>query len=96
MINPPSFPKLTMMSPDGLLISSPGYKVGEQVNGMSAYQNTIIPPEGKEKTDQRIMGMGQTVFKRAQCISCHSGEAYTNNRIVSSKSSEQNLPVLWP
>jgi mono/diheme cytochrome c family protein len=85
MIKPPSFPKLTMMAPDGLFISSPGYKVGEQVNGMSAYQNAIIPPQAKEKPDPSIIGMGQTVFNRAQCITCHSGEAYTNHRIVSSQ-----------
>jgi hypothetical protein len=82
MIKPPSFPKLTMMSPDGLFISSPGYKVGEQVNGMAAYQNTIVPPEANARAERRMVELGATVFRRAQCISCHSGDAYTNHRIV--------------
>jgi hypothetical protein len=85
MIKPPSFPKLTMMAPDGLFISSPGYKAGEQVNGMSAYQNAILPPEGNVQADRRIMETGEAVFRKAQCISCHSGDAYTNHRIVSSQ-----------
>ncbi len=85
MIKPPSFPKLTLMAPDGLYISSPGYKVGEQVNGMSAYQNAIFPPKAEKPPDQKKLKLGQAVFKRAQCVSCHAGEAYTNHRIVSSK-----------
>lgn len=84
MIKPPSFPKLTMMAPDGLYISSPGYRVGEQVNGMAAYQNTIVPPAGNAQADRRMAEPGRTVFRQAQCITCHSGDAFTNHRIVSS------------
>lgn len=84
MIKPPSFPKLTLMAPDGLFISSSGYKVGEQVNAMAAYQNTILPPGNHGETDRSVLGVGQAVFKKAQCISCHAGEAYTNHRIVPS------------
>lgn len=84
MIKPPSFPNLTLMAPDGLFISSRGFKVGEQVNGMAAFQNTLVPPERREKTKADVLELGRTVFQRAQCISCHSGEAFTNNRVISS------------
>ncbi|WP_243633376.1 electron transport protein [Paenibacillus xerothermodurans] len=85
MIKPPSFPKLTMMAPDGLFISSPGFKVGEQVNAMAAYQNTIIPPRGTSATDATTLQQGERVFQRAQCLSCHSGAAFTNHRVVSAE-----------
>ncbi|GIP34722.1 hypothetical protein J2TS4_39320 [Paenibacillus sp. J2TS4] len=84
MIKPPSFPNLSLMAPDGLYISSRGFKVGEQVNGMAAYQNTLVPPDRKEKTNAEVLELGRTVFQRAQCISCHAGEAFTNNRVISS------------
>lgn len=85
MIKPPSFPKLTMMAPDGLYISSPGFRAGEQVNAMSAYQNTIMPPVKKDNAEENVIQAGETVFKRAQCISCHAGDAFTNHRIISSQ-----------
>ncbi len=85
MIKPPSFPKLTAVAPDGLVIGSPGYKVGEQLNAMAAYQNTITPPKHKEKVDSKRTVLGENVFKRASCITCHAGEAFTNNRVLTSK-----------
>lgn len=85
MIKPPSFPKLTMMAPDGVYISSPGYRAGEQVNAMAAYQNAIIPPVKKESAEANVIKAGETVFQRAQCIACHAGDAFTNHRIISSQ-----------
>jgi hypothetical protein len=83
VIKPPSFPKLTLMAPDGLFISSPGYKAGEQVYAMAAYQNAILPPAENRKSNSSVIAAGEAVFKKAQCISCHAGEAYTNHRILS-------------
>jgi hypothetical protein len=83
VIKPPSFPKITLMAPDGLFISSPGFRAGEQVYAMSAYQNAITPPM-KGDVQSKMMADGGVVFKRAKCISCHAGESFTNHKIVSS------------
>lgn len=84
VIKIPNFPKVSAIAPNGLYISSPGFKAGEQVNAMSAYQNTIRPPETdpKEISDAKTINLGAEVFKKAQCITCHAGDFYTNNRVM--------------
>jgi hypothetical protein len=84
VIKPPSFPKITLMAPDGLFISSPGFRAGEQVYAMSAYQNAITPPV-KGGVQSKMITDGGAVFRQAKCISCHAGESFTNHKIVSSK-----------
>lgn len=80
MVNPPQFPYVSLFSPNGTIVSSPGYKVGEQINAMSAYQNSLFPP--KQKKNKEKVTLGREVFERAGCISCHSGRAFTNNQII--------------
>ncbi|WP_139490374.1 electron transport protein [Brevibacillus dissolubilis] len=80
VIEPPNFPKVTLMAPDTMFLSSPGYKLGEQVNALSAWQNSLVPP--KPATKIAAEPLGEDVFTRAGCIKCHAGEAYTNNRII--------------
>lgn len=84
LIKPPTFPKLSLIAPDGVFASSKGYKVGEQVNSIAAWQNTLVPPPTKMKLDPNKVRVGEQVFKRADCISCHAGHAFTNNRIIPS------------
>ncbi|MGF7087710.1 mono/diheme cytochrome c family protein [Kroppenstedtia sanguinis] len=84
MVQSPSFPKLNLMAPDGLLISSPGFKVGEQVNAMSAWQNRLEPPPAKSKHDPQMMKEGRRLFQ-SKCMSCHAGRAFTNNRIMDAR-----------
>lgn len=84
VILPPSFPKATLIAPDGVIVSSPGSKVNEQNNAMSAWQNTLIPPKSPVKLDAVTAEMGKTVLKKAQCMTCHAGDYLTNNRIVPS------------
>lgn len=84
VILPPSFPKATLVAPDGLIVSSPGSKVNEQNNAMSAWQNTLVPPKPPIKLDEKSVELGKTVFRKAQCITCHAGGYLTNNRIVPS------------
>lgn len=86
LIKPPTFPKLSLIAPDGLFAGSKGYKVGEQVNSMAAWQNTILPPPARVILDQESVRLGERVFRRANCMECHTGEAYTNHRIISSRS----------
>jgi hypothetical protein len=82
LIKPPSFPKVNLLAPDGLFVSSPGYHVGEQVNAMSAWQNTLMPPKSLTGYPSKAIEEGRAVFQRAGCIRCHAGEGYTNNRII--------------
>ncbi|MFS0920845.1 electron transport protein [Brevibacillus centrosporus] len=84
MVKPPTFPNVSVMAPDGLYLSSPGYRVAEQVNGMAAWQNTLVPPQRLEKAPSKeTVEMGTNVFQRAGCITCHAGSAYTNHRVIS-------------
>lgn len=82
VILPPSFPKATLIAPDGLIVSSPGTKVNEQNNAMSAWQNALVVPAPKMTADAKAMELGKAVFQRASCITCHAGAAFTNNRII--------------
>jgi hypothetical protein len=82
VIKPPSFPKATLVAPDGLIVSSPGTKVNEQNNAMSAWQNTLVPPKPRIESNPEAGTLGRGVFQRAGCISCHAGDAFTNHRII--------------
>ncbi|MBU5442329.1 electron transport protein [Paenibacillus sp. MSJ-34] len=82
LIKLPSYPKLSLIAPDGLFASSPGYHVGEQVNAMSAWQNTIVPPPALISGKPGVLDEGRAVFVKEKCITCHSGSAYTNHKII--------------
>ncbi|MED4751882.1 electron transport protein [Brevibacillus choshinensis] len=82
VILPPSFPKATLIAPDGLIVSSPKTKVNEQNNAMSAWQNKLVPPKPPITADAATLEIGRDIFQRASCIKCHAGDFYTNNRIV--------------
>lgn len=81
-ILPPSFPKATPIAPDGVIVSSPGFKAGEQVNATSAWQNTLKPPKAPVALDPKKVSLGEKVFRRANCISCHAGPALTNHQVI--------------
>jgi hypothetical protein len=82
MVPTPNFPKMSYGSTVGMFTSSPGYKAWEQINAMSAWMNTLALPESPVKPDAQTMATGQEVFRKAQCISCHAGPYFTNNRII--------------
>ncbi|TMW71414.1 electron transport protein [Alteribacter natronophilus] len=83
MIRPPTFPKLSLYSPNGTVISSPGHRVGEQINAMSAFQNALRPPLKKNTEAASVNAdLGRDVFERANCLSCHAGEGYTNHSLI--------------
>ncbi len=84
LVPSPVYPKVSIVAPDGLFVSSPGFKIWEQINGIAAWQNTIIPPRPTRKIPSSdTLALGRTVFEQAGCISCHAGNSYTNNRVVS-------------
>ncbi|WP_246031829.1 di-heme oxidoredictase family protein [Salibacterium salarium] len=84
LVKLPTFPRVTLAAPDGLIVSSPGYKANEQNNAVSAYQNTLVPPKPDRAVSDAVIKQGRGVFKRAGCASCHAGRFKTNNKIIPS------------
>lgn len=82
VVLPASYPKGTLITPDGTLTSAPGYKVWQQNNAMSAWQDTIVPPRSRVVVDEAASHLGREVFGRAHCDTCHAGEFLTNHRII--------------
>lgn len=81
VIRMPGYPKGSPFMLDGLMANSPGMPVGEQLNGMSAWQNTLAPPPN-QTTDVASLQRGAAVFNRASCVECHSGRYFTNNDVI--------------
>jgi hypothetical protein len=77
----PGYPKGSLFILDGLMANSPGQQIGQQLNGMSAWQNTLAPPPSST-TDSAAIGYGAKVFEQANCVSCHSGPYFTNHHLV--------------
>jgi hypothetical protein len=81
VIRMPGYPKGSPFMLDGLMANSPGMPVGEQLNAMSAWQNTLAPPPN-QTTDVASLQRGAAVFNRAGCVECHSGRYFTNNDVI--------------
>lgn len=82
VIKMPSFPKGSLFILDGLMANSPGMPVAAQLNGLSAYQNSLAPPP-YQTTNPEGVTRGAKIFSDAGCVSCHSGRYFTNNHVVS-------------
>lgn len=82
VVRMPGYPKGSPFMLDGLMASSPGLPVGQQLNGMSAFQNTLAPPRNATEVDSDTLRQGAAVFTQANCVSCHSGRYFTNNRVM--------------
>jgi hypothetical protein len=85
VIKMPGYPKGSIFMLDGLMASSPGLPVAAQINGMSAYQNTLAPPPHEATSDRAVLQRGAAVFEKANCAQCHSGRYFTNHAVVSEK-----------
>ena len=90
IVLPPTYPKGTIISPDGTLTSSPGYTFWQQNNAMAAWQDTIIPPPVRISADTPTKNRGRQVFERAGCDTCHAGPFLTNNKIIPSSEIRTN------
>lgn len=77
----PTFPQAAHIATHSLLASVPGYPVWHHVTAMSAFQNSLLPPQSS-RLSETMAASGRAVFERAGCVQCHSGPAYTNNRIL--------------
>jgi len=78
----PTYPKASLIAPDGLWSSSPGMLVWQQVNAMSAWQNTLVPPPPATARSAALFDRGRAVFERAACDRCHTGPGFNNHRII--------------
>lgn len=83
VIKMPGYPKGSLFMIDGLMASSPGLPVGAQINGMSAYQNTLAPPPTEPTDHIEALQQGAAVFEKANCAQCHSGRYFTNHEVIS-------------
>jgi hypothetical protein len=77
----PGYPKGSIFILDGLMPNTPGLPVATQLNGLSAWQNTLSPPPSPSE-DKEAIRRGAKVFSKAGCSNCHSGPHFTNNRIL--------------
>jgi hypothetical protein len=84
VIRMPGYPQGSPFMLDGLMANSPGMPVGQQLNGLSAWQNTLAPPPSQPQ-DPQVLQQGAKVFSRAGCIECHSGPTFTNHRVISQR-----------
>jgi hypothetical protein len=78
----PTYPQGSLLSPDGLLASVEEETVWRSINAMSAFQNTLVPPRAPREFDAEVLARGAQIFANANCIDCHNGPAFTNNRIL--------------
>ncbi|HEY9873737.1 MAG TPA: hypothetical protein V6D12_09880 [Candidatus Obscuribacterales bacterium] len=81
VVRMPEYPQASPFMLDGLIANSPGYLFGEQLNGMSAWQNTLAPPPVKT-ADTDTLKRGAAIFNRAGCVECHSGRYFTNHEVI--------------
>ncbi|KHF40853.1 electron transporter [Halalkalibacter okhensis] len=81
MIRPPTYPNISLFTPNGTVIGSEGHTVLEELNALSAYQNALKPPSDVP-TYTVAEATGREVFDRAGCISCHAGFSRTNNKVI--------------
>ncbi|MEI2583684.1 hypothetical protein [Scytonema sp. PRP1] len=77
----PGYPKGSPFILDGLMASSPGMPVAAQLNGMSAFQNSLAPPPN-QSTNSDAVKRGAAIFTQAGCVECHSGRYFTNNHVI--------------
>jgi hypothetical protein len=82
MVPTPTFPRGSLISPDGMFVSRAGHPVWAHINAISAFQNTLAPPPPPIEVDADIQALGREVFARAGCGECHSGPTYSNNRVI--------------
>ncbi|MBD2772652.1 hypothetical protein ICL16_11340 [Iningainema sp. BLCCT55] len=81
VVKMPGFPKGSPFILDGLMANSPGMPVAAQLNGMSAFQNSLAPPPVETRHGASLQ-RGAAIFTKAGCIECHSGRYFTNNHVI--------------
>ena len=80
-IKMPGYPQGSAFMLDGLMAVSPGKPVAQQLNALSAWQNSLSPPPHAD-ADLATLQQGAKIFNKAGCVECHSGRYFTNNRVI--------------
>jgi hypothetical protein len=78
----PTYPKPTVISPSSIWITQPNRPLWRSVNAISAFQNSLRPPQPPIPHDPEAAQRGRAVFEKARCHDCHSGPFLTNNRVI--------------
>lgn len=78
----PEYPQGTLFMQNGLMAATPGHRVAEELNGMSAWQNSLAPPPNEAIQDVASVQRGAQIFEDANCATCHSGRYFTNHRVI--------------
>jgi hypothetical protein len=78
----PGYPNTSYFAPFGLVASSFGLPVAEELNAMSAYQNRLAPPTSPFLQDLGVLQRGAQVFEEAGCAECHAGRHFSNNSVI--------------
>lgn len=76
----PTFPRASPVAADGLFATAADDRFWQHALAIAAWQDTLAPPE--VAVDREAAARGRDVFARAGCPTCHSGPAYTNQRVV--------------
>lgn len=84
-IKMPEYPKGSLFMQNGLMAATPGLPVAAQLNGMSAWQNTLAPPPNQPTSDTESIRRGAKIFTQANCAECHSGRYFTNHKVIPQK-----------
>ncbi|MEC4813885.1 MAG: di-heme oxidoredictase family protein [Scytonema sp. PMC 1069.18] len=80
-IRMPEYPKGSLFMQNGLMAATPGLPVAAQLNGMSAWQNTLAPPP-YPSADTATLKRGAEIFTQANCAECHSDRYFTNHKVI--------------
>jgi hypothetical protein len=88
VVLPPTYPKGTLLSPDGTFTSAPGFRFWQQNNAMSAWQDTLFRHLCRCVLTHNCANLaGKCSFvpvaPRVGCPACHSGRFLSNNTVVS-------------
>lgn len=78
----PEYPQGSLFMQNGLMAATPGLPVATQLNGMSAWQNTLAPPPYKSNIDKESLQRGAKIFQQANCVQCHNGRYFTNHKVI--------------
>jgi hypothetical protein len=86
----PQFPRPSLFSLNGLVLSPPGERFFESLAALSAFQASLAPPPNRSPENLRALQSGSAargadVFAAAGCATCHTPPFFTNGRVVSNE-----------
>jgi hypothetical protein len=76
----PGFPDGSIFITDGLMVGTRGHRFAEELNALSAFQDSLVPPH--IELNEALLQHGREVVTRAGCLNCHSGATFTNHAVL--------------